>query len=108
MWWCYDKRVLIGLGVAGLGVLLLYPEWAAVVLPLLIVAACPLSMLLMMRMMNRGGRGDTGAPEQSAAGGYDARAELAQLREEMNILKARQRIGSEGASTATEAQRRSG
>lgn len=86
MRWCCDKRVLIGLGLATVALLALYPQWAAVALPVLVVAACPLSMLLMMRMMNGNGQPATGTRSQAT---YDTQAELAQLREEINILKAR-------------------
>lgn len=96
MRWCYDKRVLIGLGATGVAVLVLYPQWAAVVLPLLLVAACPLSMLLMMRMMNRGEQpASTGSGAQASP---DAEAELAQLREEINILKAQRRLDHDATS----------
>lgn len=48
---CFDKRVLGGLAAVAVGVLIVAPQviWAA--LPLLLIAACPLSMLLMGRTM---------------------------------------------------------
>lgn len=48
---CLNWKVIAGLAVVGLGIWLLAPEFAAAALPLLLVAACPLSMLLMMRGM---------------------------------------------------------
>lgn len=51
---CFNKRVLIGLGVVALGVLALSPRSFGAVAPLLMMAVCPLSMLFMMRSMNRG------------------------------------------------------
>ncbi len=45
---CFNWKVLAGVGVAVLGVLLLSPGLFARVLPWLIVAVCPLSMVAMM------------------------------------------------------------
>lgn len=49
---CLNWKVLAGLAVVGLIVLVVAPQliWAA--LPILLVAACPLSMLFMMRSMS--------------------------------------------------------
>ena len=52
---CLNKRVLIGLGVVALGVLAVSPRTFGAVAPLLMMAACPLSMIFMMRTMNRDG-----------------------------------------------------
>ena len=51
---CLDRKVVAGLAVVGVGVWVVAPNlvWAAV--PVLIVLACPLSMLLMMRGMGSG------------------------------------------------------
>jgi len=48
---CFNKNVLIGLGVAVALVWWQAPGAVSAVLPLLVVAICPLSMLLMMRAM---------------------------------------------------------
>lgn len=48
---CLNPKVLAGLAVVGVGVLVIAPNLAASVLPLLVVLACPLSMLFMMRAM---------------------------------------------------------
>lgn len=61
---CLDRRVLIGLGVAAVGIWLLAPQYIAGALPLLIVLACPLSMVAMALMM-RGSMGSVG-PQPSA------------------------------------------
>ena len=101
---CFNKRVLIGLGVVALGVFAVSPRLLGAVAPLLIFAACPLSMVFMMRAMNRGdgarcgtkqhdaerddavaGRHDAAEPV-AAAGGGDA--QLRELEEEVNRLKA--------------------
>lgn len=77
---CLDWRVLTGLAALGVGIFLVAPGIAAAALPLLIVAVCPLSMMLMMRSM--------GGDQKSAAGAAPAadgdrvvavRRELAQL-----------------------------
>ena len=51
---CLNWKVIAGLAVLGVGVWLWAPDLAAAALPLLLVAACPLSMLLMMRGMQHG------------------------------------------------------
>jgi hypothetical protein len=48
---CLNWKVIAGLAVVGLGVWVFEPGLMGAVLPLLIVAICPLSMLLMMRGM---------------------------------------------------------
>ncbi len=48
---CLNWKVLAGLGAAGVGVYLVAPGLAAAALPLLLLAVCPLSMLLMMKSM---------------------------------------------------------
>ncbi len=50
---CLNWKVVVGLGVVGLGVWLLAPRFLLSALPLLILAACPLSMLVMMVGMNK-------------------------------------------------------
>ena len=44
-----NKKVLIGLGTLAIAMLIIRPSWAATLLPLLLVAACPLTMMFMMR-----------------------------------------------------------
>src|SRR5260370_17177523 len=57
---CLNWKVIAGLAIAALGVLVLAPQLLAAALPVLILAACPLSMLLMMRGMgNMNGMGTT-------------------------------------------------
>lgn len=104
---CFDKRVLIGLGVVALGVLAVSPRLLGSIAPLLIFAACPLSMLLMMRAMNRQGsscetasdgrrdaeapdRGDVGVPTSGVR--RDRDAEVRELEEEVNRLKAEMQL----------------
>lgn len=76
---CLNWKVIAALTAAGLG--LYASAVAADALPLLIVAACPLSMLLMMRAMGPLGRSKT-------TDGTDDAAEVARLRAEVATLRA--------------------
>lgn len=55
---CFEPRVLAGLAAVGVLVWITAPSLLAPVVPLLLVAACPLSMLVMAWMMrgHLGGR----------------------------------------------------
>jgi len=59
---CLNWKVLAGLGVVAVGILVVDPQLAARALPLLLVAACPLSMLLMGGMMMGGQKTQQGQP----------------------------------------------
>ena len=48
---CLNPKVLAGLVVAGVVIYLIAPNLIAAALPILLLAACPLSMLLMMWSM---------------------------------------------------------
>ncbi len=82
---CLNKKVIGGLVAAALAIYLLVPDLFGAALPLLILAACPLSMLLMMRMMSGATKGSTDTERSS--GDVD---ELAQLRGEVDRLRAEQ------------------
>ena len=56
---CFNRNVLIGLGVVAVAVFFLAPG-ARNVLPLLLVAACPLSMMVMVFGMSK--MGSAGKP----------------------------------------------
>lgn len=81
---CLDWRVLSGLAVVGVGAYLVAPGLLLAVLPFLLAAACPLSMLLMMRAMN--GQPADGTP----ASGVTASDREAALRSEVAELATRQ------------------
>ena len=51
---CFNWKVAGGLALVGLAVFAAAPNLIGAALPLLIFAACPLSMLLMMRAMSGG------------------------------------------------------
>lgn len=80
---CLNWKVMAALAAAGLGLYAFAPELAAAALPLLIVAACPLSMLLMMRAMGPMGSSRT-------TDGTDDADEVARLRAEVATLRAEQ------------------
>lgn len=85
---CLNKKVIAGLAVGALGVFLFAPSVFGAALPLLILAACPLSMVLMMRAMsgNGGGSGSKADPDGQA----DTTDELAALRAEVQHLRTAQ------------------
>ncbi|MHB8576415.1 MAG: heavy metal-binding domain-containing protein [Dehalococcoidia bacterium] len=62
---CLNWKVIGGLAVVGAGIWILDPKLIAAAFPLLLLAACPLSMLLMMGGMGKMGgmkqEGDSGA-----------------------------------------------
>ena len=53
---CLNWKVLAGLAVVGGGIYAVAPGLAAAVLPILLLAVCPLSMLFMMKAMQGDGR----------------------------------------------------
>ncbi len=81
---CLNWKVIGALAAAGVGIYVFAPGWAAAALPLLIVAACPLSMLLMMRAMGPMG---SCKPTDGTDGADDA-DEVARLRAEVAALRA--------------------
>lgn len=87
---CFNWKVAAGLLLAGLGVFAVAPNLFGAALPLLILAACPLSMLLMLRAMSGGGKCeddfDKSAAEKRAAA-EDNTAELARLQAEVDELR---------------------
>lgn len=64
---CLNWKVLAGLAAVGIGIYVVAPNLAAAAIPILLLAACPLSMLLMMVMMKdtRGSRGEARGQEAS-------------------------------------------
>lgn len=50
---CLNPKVLIGLAGVAVGIAIFAPHILATALPLLFVAVCPLSMILMMVMMGK-------------------------------------------------------
>ena len=103
---CFNKKVIAGLVAAGVAVFLVAPAAFSAALPLLILAACPLSMMLMMKSMKgmgsaagdqsrTGPAGDrdtkmtaAGDRTQEARGSIAIQAEIDQLKAEKAALEA--------------------
>lgn len=91
---CFNRKVLVGIGVVALGVSVLAPGAFGAALPVLVLLACPLSMLFMMRGMGRTSRTDercttgTDAAEAAEVGADLADPELVRLRAEVDQLRA--------------------
>ena len=86
----FNWKVAGGLALVGLAVFAVAPSLVGVaVLPLLIFAICPLSMLLMMRAMSGGGRGQGDSDQHGVENAAPAAstAELARLRAEVDELR---------------------
>lgn len=71
---CLNWKVLAGLAVVGGGIYAVAPGLAAAALPVLLLAACPLSMLFMMKAMQGDGReGGSQPPPTDADSTREAR-----------------------------------
>lgn len=81
---CINKKVIAGLVAAGVIVYLVAPGAIGAALPLLILAICPLSMIVMMRVMS-GGKSKSNAPDQLES------SEVSELRAEVERLRVEQR-----------------
>jgi hypothetical protein len=79
-----NKKVIAVLAAVGVGVVLFAPDVAAAALPLLILAACPLSMIFMMRAMS-GKDGSSSTVEKQ--GQASTTEEIAALRAEVQHLR---------------------
>lgn len=94
---CYDWRVLTALAVLGVGIFLVAPGIAVAALPLLILAACPLSMIIMMKSMGGHQASATEAAVEPPTGAGSDR--VAALRGELAELGRRQeRLAAELAA----------
>ncbi len=86
---CFNWKVIAVLAAMGIGLYALAPGTAVAAAPLLVLAACPLSMLLMMRAMRSMGSCKT---KDDADANPD---EVAQLRAEVAALRAERQSRSE-------------
>ena len=84
---CINKRVVVALAVAALLLFARSPRLLGAVGPFLLMAACPLSMLVMMR-------GVAGRDRETPAVRADDRR-VGELEEEVNRLKAEIRLRGE-------------
>lgn len=78
---CLNWKVLAALAALGAVIYALAPGLAATAVPLLLLAACPLSMVLMMRAMGS----MRSCKDQRGSGDLD---EVARLRAELEALRA--------------------
>ena len=89
---CLDWRVLVGLALVGLGVARLAPQVLGAALPLLVLALCPLSMLLMMggmaRMHDHSGTAAPAPVDQPDPTALTAGEQLRALQEQLVRLQA--------------------
>ena len=90
---CFNKRVVGGLAVVALGMLVVAPGVFRAALPLLVMSACPLSMVFMMRGTNRGSCAPPARDARAVSGAVDAtpRTEVEALRDEVAALRAQLR-----------------
>ena len=102
---CFNKKVVGGLAVTALAVFALAPNLFGVALPFLVMAACPLSMTLMMRRM--GGQSACGNETAGRSGVAESRsneaqeAELQALRDEVARLRAERPFAADGEVVAS-------
>jgi hypothetical protein len=95
---CLNKKVIAVLAAVGVGVVLFAPDVAAAALPLLILAACPLSMVFMMRAMSGKDGSSSTAEKQGQASTTD---EIAALRAEVQHLRT-EKVRRETAPSRTD------
>src|SRR5713226_689507 len=107
---CFDWRVLTGLAAVGVGIWLVAPQLVAPALPILVVLICPLSMLLMMRMMGNStaqtGPAISPTERLAALEREQARldAEIARTRAELALLRPeREEVQRDAATGRTRA-----
>ncbi|WP_072016010.1 DUF2933 domain-containing protein [Leptolyngbya sp. KIOST-1] len=110
---CFDWRVLVGLVAIGIAIAILAPQLTLSALPLLLLAACPLSMFLMMVMMNRMDKDSTPAPSHRSASHLPASTllnrdvQLAQLREHLQQLQTQHEAIAHQINTLEQSEQRS-
>jgi hypothetical protein len=88
---CIDKRVITGLAAAALAVMVFDPSALGRVLPILVGAACPIGMIVMMRGATARGchRPDEATADRDAGPTpASAEEEIARLRLEVARLRA--------------------
>lgn len=106
---CLDWRVVVALAAVGLGVWALAPNLLASLGPLLVLAVCPLSMILMMAAMGGGSHASTedDAAHADTSGRSDERrlAELTARREALTrqIAQLEEGGGNVGPEARSEA-----
>ena len=98
---CFNWKILAGLAAVGVAVLVFAPEAGLAVLPLLLLAACPLSMVVMMFAM-RGHSGSGSCHHTEGDASIEAtQARLAALPEEGQRLE----LDLSGAAASSESEK---
>ncbi len=82
---CLNWKVIAGLAAVGVGTYVVAPNLAAAALPVLLLAICPLSMVLMMWGMQGGQGAERQAPREADAG-LTREEHLARLRTQQATL----------------------
>ncbi len=101
---CLNWKVMAALAAVGVGIFIFAPGLAAAALPVLVLAICPLSMLLMMGAMNNMGNGS----QSGAACTMGGNRTLQSRDEELAQLEAQQQeLASKIAMLEAEAEVRS-
>jgi uncharacterized protein YlxW (UPF0749 family) len=110
---CFDWRVVVGLVAVGIAIALLAPQLTLSALPLLLLAACPLSMLLMMVMMNRMDKDSMSASSPRSVNGLPTSTplsrdeQLAELREHLQQLQTQQEAIARQINTLEQSEQQS-
>jgi len=90
---CIDWKVVAGLAAVAVGILLVQPRFFISALPVLLVAACPLSMVLMMwgmRSMGQSAPPAVAAPPLVADGQLNPHEQIARLRSQLTDTQSAQ------------------
>jgi len=88
---CLNWKVIAGLALVGVGVWAVAPNLLVAALPILLIAVCPLSMLLMMRGMHGDQHGATARQTDGVDGKGAARDErLADLKGQLDQTRSQQ------------------
>lgn len=97
---CLNWKALAGLAAAGAGIYFLAPELALAALPFLVLAVCPISMMLMMWSMrgDRVGGGDGLTREEQLA---RLRGRRSALDEQIGALERADHAENTGARSDT-------
>jgi hypothetical protein len=89
---CLNWKVMVALAAVGVGIFVFAPGLAAAALPFLVLAICPLSMLLMMGAMNNMGNGSQAGAACAMGGNRKPQSreeEIAQLESQQRELASR-------------------
>jgi len=82
---CLNWKVIAGLALVGVGVWAVAPNLLVAALPILLIAVCPLSMVLMMRSMQGDHHGASAQRSDGVDGRSSAREErLAELKSQLD------------------------